>query len=45
VARDLDNQDVGRTNSFGGAASLLVKLNDALSITPRILFQKSDATD
>ena len=36
-------KDVGRTNSFGGAASLLVKLNDALSITPRILFQKSDA--
>jgi iron complex outermembrane recepter protein len=36
-------KDVGRTNSFGGAASLLIKLSDALSITPRILFQKSDA--
>ncbi len=35
-------KDVGRTNSFGGAASLLIKLNSALSIAPRILFQKSD---
>jgi iron complex outermembrane receptor protein len=33
--------DVGRTNSFGGAGSLLIQLNDALSITPRIMFQKA----
>jgi hypothetical protein len=33
--------DVGRTNNFGGAVTLLIKLNDALSITPRVLFQKS----
>jgi len=36
-------KDVGRTNSFGGAASLLIKLSSALSVTPRLLFQKSDA--
>lgn len=35
--------DVGRINSYGGALSLLIKVNDVLSITPRILFQKSDA--
>ena len=35
--------DVGRTNSFGGAASLLIRLSSALSVTPRVLFQKSDA--
>jgi iron complex outermembrane recepter protein len=36
-------KNVGRINSYGGAASLLIKVNSALSITPRILFQKSDA--
>jgi iron complex outermembrane receptor protein len=35
--------DVGRTNSFGGAATLLIKVSDALSITPRIMFQKADS--
>jgi outer membrane receptor protein involved in Fe transport len=36
-------KDVGRINSYGGAAALLIKVSDALSITPRILFQKSDS--
>ncbi|TLY60882.1 MAG: TonB-dependent receptor [Gammaproteobacteria bacterium] len=36
-------KDVGRTNSFGGAASLLIRLGSAVSVTPRVLFQKSDA--
>ena len=35
--------DVGRTNSFGGAGTLLIKVSDALSITPRIMFQKADS--
>ena len=33
--------DVGRTNSLGGAGSLLVQLNDDFSVTPRIMFQKA----
>ena len=33
--------DVGRTNSFGGAGSLLVQFSEDLSITPRIMFQKA----
>jgi len=36
-------KDVGRINSYGGAAALLIKVSDALSVTPRILFQKSDS--
>ena len=33
--------DVGELNTYGGAASLTVKLNDALTITPRVLLQKA----
>lgn len=33
--------DVGRTNNFCGAVALLIKLKDALRITPPVLFQKS----
>ena len=33
--------DVGEINTYGGAASLTVKLADALTITPRILLQKA----
>jgi outer membrane receptor protein involved in Fe transport len=33
--------DVGEINTYGGAASLTVKLSDALTITPRIMLQKA----
>ena len=33
--------NVGAINSYGGAASLSVKLNDALTITPRVMLQKA----
>ena len=33
--------DVGELNTYGGAASLTVKLSDALTITPRIMLQKA----
>ncbi|MBS0366113.1 MAG: TonB-dependent receptor [Proteobacteria bacterium] len=35
--------DVNRVNSYGAAASLLIKASDAFSITPRVMFQKADA--
>ena len=35
--------DVGRVNGYGGALSLAIKPSDALMITPRIMYQKSDA--
>ena len=35
--------DVGRVNNYGGALSLAIKASDALMITPRIMYQKSDA--
>ena len=35
--------DVGRVNGYGGALSLAIKASDALMITPRIMYQKSDA--
>ncbi len=34
---------VGRVNSYGGAVSLAIKPNDALMITPRIMYQQSKA--
>ncbi|GAC1299394.1 MAG: TonB-dependent receptor [Steroidobacteraceae bacterium] len=33
--------NVGAINTYGGAASLTVKLNDALTITPRAMLQKA----
>ncbi len=33
--------DVGEINTYGGAASLTVKLSDALTITPRVMMQKA----
>jgi outer membrane receptor protein involved in Fe transport len=33
--------NVGQINTYGGAASLTVKLNDALTITPRVMLQKA----
>jgi iron complex outermembrane recepter protein len=33
--------DVGEINTYGGAASLTIKFNDSLTITPRILMQKA----
>jgi iron complex outermembrane receptor protein len=33
--------NVGAINTYGGAASLTVKLTDALTITPRIMLQKA----
>jgi outer membrane receptor protein involved in Fe transport len=36
-------KDVGRTESWGGALSLSVKLGDAWSVTPRVMYQKSKA--
>jgi iron complex outermembrane recepter protein len=35
----LDN--IGEVNTYGGAASLTVKFNDGLTITPRVMLQKS----
>lgn len=35
--------NVGRINSVGGSATLLIKVNDALSITPKIMSQHSNA--
>ncbi|HXE54948.1 MAG TPA: TonB-dependent receptor [Tepidisphaeraceae bacterium] len=32
--------NVGEINTYGGAASLTLKLNDALTITPRVMMQK-----
>ncbi len=34
---------VGRVNSYGGAVSLAIKPNNALMITPRIMYQQSKA--
>jgi iron complex outermembrane recepter protein len=34
--------NVAKNDSYGGAAALTVKLNDALTITPRIMQQRSD---
>jgi outer membrane receptor protein involved in Fe transport len=34
--------DVGRDWSFGGSATLLIKFTDDLTVTPRVLFQKSE---
>ena len=34
--------NVGAINSYGGAASLTLKLNDSLTITPRIMQQRAD---
>src|SRR6266478_7393048 len=34
--------NVGENYTYGGAAALTVKINDALTITPRILQQRSD---
>jgi iron complex outermembrane recepter protein len=36
----LDN--VGAIDTYGGAASLTLKINDSLTITPRIMLQKAD---
>ena len=33
--------NVGAVNTYGGAATLTIKLNDALSITPRIMMQRA----
>jgi iron complex outermembrane receptor protein len=33
--------NVGEINTYGGAASLTVKVNDALTITPRVMLQKA----
>jgi outer membrane receptor protein involved in Fe transport len=33
--------NVGQINTSGGAASLTIKLNDALTITPRVMLQKA----
>jgi outer membrane receptor protein involved in Fe transport len=33
--------NVGAINTYGGAASLTIKVNDALTITPRIMLQKA----
>jgi outer membrane receptor protein involved in Fe transport len=33
--------NVGEINTYGGAASLTVKVNDALTITPRMMLQKA----
>jgi len=33
--------DVGRVDSFGGALSLAIKVNEAFSVTPRVMYQKS----
>jgi iron complex outermembrane receptor protein len=35
--------NVGRVDSYGGALTLSIKMNDALTITPRLMYQKSDA--
>ena len=35
--------NVGATDSYGGAVSLAIKATDAFLITPRVMFQKSDA--
>jgi outer membrane receptor protein involved in Fe transport len=35
--------DVGRVDSFGGALSLKIKASDALTITPRLMYQESDS--
>ncbi len=34
--------NVGAIDTYGGAASLTVKFNDSLTITPRIMLQRSD---
>jgi iron complex outermembrane receptor protein len=36
--------DVGRVNSYGGALSLSLKASDALMVTPRVMYQKSQAS-
>ncbi len=33
--------NVGELNTYGGAASLTIKLNDAVTITPRVMMQKA----
>ena len=33
--------NVGEINTYGGAATLTIKLNDALTITPRVMMQKA----
>lgn len=33
--------NVGEINTYGGAATLTVKLNDAITITPRVMMQKA----
>ena len=33
--------NVGELNTYGGAATLTVKLNDAVTITPRVMMQKA----
>lgn len=35
-------KNVGRIDSYGGSATLLIKVNDALSITPKIMVQQSN---
>lgn len=35
--------NVGQVNSYGGSGSLLIKVSDALTVTPRIMYQKSEA--
>src|SRR5450631_3224676 len=34
--------NVGALNTYGGAATLTVKINDALTVTPRIMQQRAD---
>ena len=34
--------DIGRDNSYGAAASLGIKATEGFTITPRVMFQKSD---
>ena len=36
--------NVGSSDTYGGAATLTIKVNDALTITPRIMSQRSDYT-
>jgi iron complex outermembrane recepter protein len=35
--------NVGQVNSYGASGALLIKFSDALTMTPRIMYQKSDA--
>jgi len=35
--------NVGQINSYGASGALLIKLSDALSVTPRIMYQKAEA--